>query len=40
MAFYCVLYYKEECDGCGACDIVRRRRLSEDAECAFSDWDE
>ena len=39
MAFYCVLYRKEECDGCGACDIVRRERLMLGNEDAFSDWE-
>ena len=40
MAFYCVLYLKEECDGCGACDVVRRERLLLGNEDAFSDWEE
>ena len=26
MAFSCVLYLKEECDGCGLCEDQRRRR--------------
>ena len=39
MAFCCVLYLKEECDGCGGSEEVRRRRLLADEEGAFSDWD-
>lgn len=26
MAFSCVLYLKEECDGCGLCEEERRKR--------------
>jgi len=39
MAFGCVLYLKEECDGCGVCDEIRRKRLLKDEEGMFSDWE-
>lgn len=32
MAFSCVLNLKEECDGCGLCEEVRRQELLSDEE--------
>ncbi len=32
MAFGCVLNLKEECDGCGLCEEVRRLELLSDEE--------
>ena len=39
MAFSCVLYLKEECDGCGVCDEVRRRRFLMDEEACVEEID-
>ncbi len=39
MAFTCVMYLKEECDGCGACEERRRGRLLVDEEGMFFDWE-
>ena len=36
MAFSCYLYLKEECDGCGACSMTRRREEDE----AYDDDDD
>ncbi len=40
MAFSCVLHLKEECDGCGLCEEVRRRRNLADEAGMMSDWSE
>lgn len=39
MAFSCVMHLKEECDGCGVCEEVRRARLLDDEEGMLSDWE-
>ena len=40
MAFSCVLYLKDECDGCGVCEERRRIRLlgDEEALAEHIDW--
>ena len=40
MAFSCVLYLKEECDGCGICEEERRLRLLWDEERWLRDEDD
>ena len=40
MAFSCVLYLKEECDGCGICEEARRLRLLWDEERWLRDEDD
>ena len=30
MAFSCVLYLKEECDGCGLCEERRLKRMEDE----------
>lgn len=37
MAFICVLYLKEECDGCGACEKRRGMWLNDDGEDGLMD---
>lgn len=37
MAFECVLYLKEECDGCGLCEERRRLRNLQDEESILED---
>ncbi len=37
MAFECVLYLKEECDGCGMCEEERRRRYLADEEALLDE---
>ena len=32
MAFSCVLYLKEECDGCGLCEEEQRLKRMDDEE--------
>ena len=38
MAFSCVLYLKEECDGCGLCEEQRRRKNLGDETTILQDW--
>lgn len=37
MAFGCVLYLKDECDGCGMCEEERRRRYLYDEEALLDE---
>lgn len=30
MAFSCVLYWKEECDGCGGCAVMSKEKAQEE----------
>lgn len=39
MAFTCVLYLKEECDGCGVCDEVRRQNYLSDEEARLDEME-
>lgn len=39
LAFCCVLYLKEECDGCGLCEERRRLALMADEWTWLQEWD-
>lgn len=39
MAFGCVLYLKDECDGCGLCEEERRMRFLSDEAALLEEID-